>query len=146
MKRRPRIYFTETQKALMRERWQKGESLQQIARLFDRSHSAIQGILAKSGGIRPAPRQRSRLALTIAEREEISRAVVAGQSMRSIATSSDALPSTICREIKRNGDRETYRASHADQAARDRTQRPKTCKLVENRTLAHIVAAKLQMR
>ena len=70
----------------MWERWQKGESLQQIAQLFDRNHSSIQGILAVTGGIRPAPRRRSRLALTLAEREEISRAVVAGHSMRSIAT------------------------------------------------------------
>ena len=145
MKQRPRIYYTESQKALMWEHWQKGESLQQIAQLFDRNHSSVQRILAESGGIRPAPRSRSRLALTLAEREEILRAVVAGQSMRSIATSLGRAPSTISREIKRNGDRETYRASHADQAAWDRTCRPKICKLVENRTLAHIVAGKLQM-
>lgn len=144
MKQRPRIYYTETQRALMWERWQKGESLQQIAQLFDRHHSAVQGILVKSGGIRPPPRCRSRLALTLAEREEISRAVVAGQSMRAIATSLGRAPSTISREIKRNGDPETYRANHADQAAWDRTCRPKPCKLVENRTLAHIVASKLQ--
>ena len=117
MKQRPRIYYTESQRSLMWDRWQKGESLQQIAQLFDRHHSAVQGILVKSGGIRPPPRCRSRLALTLAEREEISRAVVAGQSMRAIATSLGRAPSTISREIKRNGDRETYRANHADQAA-----------------------------
>ena len=144
MKQRPRIYYTETQKALMWDRWQKGESLQQIAQLFDRSHGAIQGILVKSGGIRPAQRRRSRLALTLAERESISRSVVAGQSIRSIATSLGRAPSTISREIKRNGEQESYRASQADQAAWDRTLRPKTCKLVKNRTLAHIVAGKLQ--
>ena len=144
MKQRPRIYYTESQRSLMWDRWQKGESLQQIAQLFDRHHSAVQGILAKSGGIRPTQRRRSRLALTLAEREEISRAVVAGQSMRAIATSLGRAPSTISREIKRNGDRETYRANHADQAAWDRTCRPKTCKLVENRALARIVAGKLQ--
>ena len=144
MKQRPRIYYTETQKALMWEHWQKGDSLQQIAQLFDRDHPSIQRILAKSGGIRPAQRRRSRLALTLAEREEISRAVVAGQSIRSIATSLGRAPSTISREIKRNGDQECYRASQADQAAWDRTRRPKTCKLVENRILAHIVAGKLQ--
>ncbi len=71
MKQRPRIYYTESQKALMWERWQKGESLQQIAQLFDRNHSSIERILAESGGIRPSPRRRSRLALTMAEREEI---------------------------------------------------------------------------
>ena len=144
MKQRPRIYYTESQKALMWERWQKGESLQQIAQLFDRNHSSIQGILAESGGIQTAPRCRSRLALTLAEREEISRAVVADQSMHSIATSLGRAPSTISREIKRNGGQECYRASHADQAAWDRAHRPKSCKLVQNRALAHIVAAKLR--
>jgi IS30 family transposase len=144
MKQRPRIYYTESQKALMWERWQKGESLQQIAQLFDRNHSSIQGILAESGGIQPAPRCRWRLALTLAEREEISRAVVADQSMHSIATSLGRAPSTISREIKRNGGQECYRASQADQAAWDRAHRPKSCKLVQNRALAHIVAGKLQ--
>jgi DNA-binding CsgD family transcriptional regulator len=117
MKQRPRIYYTETQKALMWDRWQKGDSLQQIAQLFDRNHPSIQRILAQSGGIRPAQRHRSRLSLTLAEREEISRAVVAGQSIRSIATSLGRAPSTISREIKRNGGQECYRASQADQAA-----------------------------
>lgn len=145
MKRRPYIRYTETQKALMWDRWQKGDSLQQIAQLFDRYHPSIEGILAKTGGIRPAPRCRSRWALTLAEREEISRAVVAGQSIRSIAASLGRAPSTISREIKRNGGLEGYRASRADQAAWDRSHRPKTCKLVENRTLAHIVAGKLKM-
>jgi len=144
MKQRPRIYYTESQKALMWERWQKGESLQQIAQLFDRNHSSIQRILAETGGIRPTQRCRSRLALSLAEREEISRAVVADQSMRSIATSLGRAPSTISREIKRNGGQECYRASQADQAAWDRAHRPKTCKLVHNRALAHIVAAKLR--
>ncbi len=65
---RPRIHYSEGQKALMWERWQKGESLQQIAQLFDRNHSSIQGILAATGGIRPAPRSRSRWALTLADR------------------------------------------------------------------------------
>jgi IS30 family transposase len=146
MKRRPRIYYTESQRSLMWDHWQKGDSLQQIAQLFDRNHPSIERILAESGGIRPAQRRRSRLALTLAEREEISRAVVAGQSIRSIAATLDRAPSTISREIKRNGDRETYRASQADQASWDRAHRPKTCKLAKNRTLAHIVAGKLQMR
>lgn len=144
MKQRPRIYYTESQKALMWERWRKGDSLQQIAQLFDRNHSSIQGILAETGGIRPAQRCRSRFALTLAEREEISRAVVAGHSVRSMATLLGRAPSTINRELKRNGGQECYRASQADQAAWDRAHRPKTCKLVENRALAHIVAGKLQ--
>ncbi len=144
MKQRPRIHYTESQKALMWERWQKGESLQQIAQLFDRNHSSIQAILAATGGIRPAPRCRSRLALTLAEREEISRAVVAGHSIRSIAAQLGRAPSTISREIKRNGGQEGYRASQADQSAWDRGRRPKTGKLAQNRALARIVAGKLQ--
>jgi IS30 family transposase len=144
MKRRTRIFYTETQKALMWDRWQKGDSLQHIAQLFDRNHSSVERILAETGGIRPAQRFRSRLALTLSEREEISRAVVAGQSARSIATSLGRAPSTISRELKRNGGQECYRASQAEQAAWDRTLRPKTCKLVENRALARIVADKLR--
>lgn len=146
MKQRRRIYYTESQKALMWDRWQKGESLQQIAQLFDRKHSSIQGILARTGGIRPAPRCRSCLALTLAEREEISRAVTTGHSMRLIATRLGRASSTISRELRRNGGQECYRASQADQAAWDRTLRPKTCKLAENRRLAHIVAGKLQLQ
>jgi IS30 family transposase len=145
MKQRPRIYYTESQKALMWERWQKGESLQHIAQLFDRNHSSIQGILAESGGIKPAPRCRSRLALTLAEREEISRSIATGQSIRSMAARLGRAPSTISREITRNGGQECYRASQADRAAWDRAHRPKTCRLVQNRTLAHIVAGKLRL-
>ncbi len=141
---RPRIYYTESQKALMWERWQKGDSLQQIAQLFDRNHTSVQGILVRTGGIRPAQRHRSRLALTLAEREEISRAVAAGQSIRSMATLLGRAPSTISREIQRNGGQRWYRASQADQAAWDRAQRPKPCKLVQNRSLAGIVAGRLQ--
>jgi IS30 family transposase len=145
MKQRPRIYYTESQKAIMWERWRKGESLQRIAELFDRNHSSIQRILAETGGIQPAQRRRSRLALTLAEREEISRSVATGQSIRSVATRLGRAPSTISREIMRNGGQECYRASRADQAAWDRGRRPKTCSLAENRSLAHIVAGKLQL-
>lgn len=141
---RPRIHYTESQKALMWERWQKGESLQQIAQLFDRNHSSIQLILAATGGIRPAARRRSRWALTLSEREEISRAVVAGHSMRSIAAQLGRAPSTISREIKRNGGQACYRASQADQSAWDRGRRPKTGRLAANRALARLVAGKLQ--
>ena len=144
MKRRPRIYYSESQKALMWERWRKGESLQQIAQLFERNHSSIQRILAETGGITPAPRRRSSLALTLAEREEISRALASGRSIRSIATRLERAPSTISREIQRNGGHRRYRANQADQAAWDRARRPKTCKLAENQTLARIVATKLQ--
>ena len=145
MKQRPRIYYTESQKAIMWDRWQKGESLQQIAQLFDRNHSSVQGILAQCGGIRPAPRRRSSLALTLVEREEISRALASGHSARSIAVLLERAPSTISREIKRNGGQGCYRANQADQAAWDRACRPKTCRLAENPMLARIVAAKLQL-
>ena len=146
MKQRPRIYYTEADKALMWNRWQKGESLNSIARLFDRHHSAIQGVLARTGGIRPPDKKRSRLALTLAEREEVSRGVVAGHSMRWIAALLGRAPSTVSREIQRNGGRRRYRASQADAASWDRAHRPKTCKLAQNPALAHIVARKLQLQ
>jgi IS30 family transposase len=146
MKYRPRTYYTEEQKALMWDRWQQGESLCSIARLFDRHHSAIQGILARTGGIRPPQRKRSRLALTLIEREEISRGVVVGHSIGSIASALGRAPSTISREIERNGGRQCYRASQADKAAWDRAHRPKICKLVDNGALARIVAQKLTLQ
>ncbi|MDR7297001.1 DNA-binding NarL/FixJ family response regulator [Pelomonas aquatica] len=103
MKYRTRTYYTATQKALMWERWKDGWTLQQIGKLFDRPHTSIQTILAKSGGIRPPERRRCATALTLSEREEISRALMAGQSMRSIAAQLGRAPSTISREIGRNG-------------------------------------------
>jgi len=128
----------------MWDRWQAGDSTYEIARLFDRGHSSIQGVLAESGGIRPRSRSRSQRALSLAEREEISRGMVAGWSLRAIAASLDRAPSTVSREINRNEGRRRYRASRADQAAWDRARRPKTCKLVKNRALARVVARKLR--
>jgi IS30 family transposase len=142
---RTRIYYTDADKELMWDRWQSGESLHSIARLFDRYHPSIQRILAESGGIRPPKRRRSRLALSIAEREEISRGIVAGRSIRSIASSLGRAASTVSRELRRNGGRRRYRANRADKAAWERAKRPKTCKLVENRALARVVASKLQL-
>ena len=144
MKRRTRIRYTDSQKAVMWDRWQQGESLHQIARLFDRHHSSVRGILAETGGIRPATRRRSPRTLSLAEREEISRALVAGHSIRSIAAAQGRAPSTISREIRRNGGAERYRASHADQAAWDHAHRPKACKLALHPALARRVADKLQ--
>jgi len=145
MESRRRIYYTEAQKALMWDRWQKGESLHAIARLFGRHHTSIRGVLARNGGIRPAPRRRSCRALTLVEREEISRSVAAGHTIRSMAVSLRRAPSTISRELRRNGGREGYRASEADEAAWERAHRPKRCKLAQNRALACLVAAKLQL-
>ncbi len=145
MKQRPRIYYTEEQKAMMWDRWQKGETLGSIARLFDRHHPSIQRIIAESGGIRPAPRCRSSRCLSLTEREEISRGIAIGHSLRSIATSLNRAPSTISREISRNGGLDKYRASQADKAAWNHAHRSKICKLVEHRSLARIVARKLQL-
>ena len=144
MKQRPRIYYTQEQKTLMWDRWQAGDSLHEIARLFDRGHSSIQGIFSETGGIRPRPRKRSPRALSLAEREEISRGMGAGRSLRSFATTLGRSPSTVSREIRRNGGRRHYRASKADAAAWDRARRAKPCKLVKNRALARIVARKLR--
>ena len=146
MKQRRRIYYTDSRKALMWERWRKGESLQQIAQLFDRNHSSVQRILAETGGIQPKQRRRSSLALTLAEREEISRSVVAGDSIRAIANRLGRAPSTISRELKRNGGMQGYRANNADQLAWERAHRPQICKLVRNRELAQVVASKLRLQ
>ncbi len=146
MKQRPRIYYTEADKSLIWDRWQKGETMGSIGRLFDRHHSSVEGILAKTGGIRPAERNRSPRALTFSERETISRGLARQRSMRAIAAELGRAPSTVSREIKRNGGYDCYRASQADQAAWDRAHRPKTCKLGQNRALAHIVANKLQLQ
>ncbi|MGB5328801.1 MAG: IS30 family transposase [Gammaproteobacteria bacterium] len=141
---RPRIYYNAEQKAEMWDRWQRGESLTSIGRGFDRPSSSIFGQLSPSGGIRPPPRRRSRLALTLPEREEISRGVVSDLSLRAIASQLGRSPSTISREIKRNGSLKHYRASQADQAAWDRAHRPKPCKLAGNPMLRQIVARKLR--
>lgn len=128
----------------MWDRWQRGETLHSIARLFDRYHTSIRGILARTGGIRPRERQRSSRALTLAEREHISRGIVGGHSIRSIAATLGRAPSTVSREIQRNGGHDQYRASQADQTAWDRAHRPKPCKLVINRALAQTVAKRLR--
>jgi IS30 family transposase len=141
---RTRIYYTDAQKAEMWDRWQRGETLHSIARLFDRYHTSVRGIIAATGGIRPPERRRSRLALTLAEREEISRGIARDLPLRAIAARLGRAPSTISREVNRNGGLRHYRASRADQAAWDRAHRPKPCKLVTNRALARNVAMKLR--
>ena len=145
MKQRRRIYYSESQKALMWERWRAGESLQHIAQLFDRNHSSVAGILAQTGGIQPPPRRRSKRSLTLAEREEISRGLAADDSIQSIARRLSRAPSTICREIKRNSGEKGYRADFGDELAWQRALRPKACNLVATPALAKIVAAKLQL-
>lgn len=145
MKYRTRTFYTATQKALMWERLKARWTLRQIAKLFDRGGGSVGGILAQTGGIRPPERRRCATVLTLAEREEVSRALMAGQSMRSIAARLGRAPSTISREIGRNGGQDGYRATLADQAAWERALRPKLCKLAKNRVLAGIVADMLRM-
>ena len=145
MKYRTRIYYTEEQKSLMWDRWQKGESLHSIAKLFDRGHGSIAGIISRTGGIRPPTRNRSSTALTLSEREDISRGLASNQSLRAIAFLLNRSPSTISREINRNGGYDLYRATQADQSAWDRAKRPKRCKLASNRPLSRTVAIKLKL-
>jgi IS30 family transposase len=145
MKYRTRTYYTDAQKAVMWERWKQGWTLHQIAHLFNRAHTSVQGILSRTGGIRPPARTRCATALTLAEREEISRATAEGRSIRSIAAQLERAPSTVSRELRRNGGQAAYRASEADRAAWDRALRPKCCKLAKSRALAQIVADKLRL-
>ncbi len=145
MKQRTRIYYSEAQKALMWDRWEQGESLHSIARLFDRHHPSIAGILSRTGGIRPPERKRSSRALTLSEREEISRGIAAQLSMREIANQLGRSPSTVSREINRNGGCHQYRASAAEDAAWERARRPKACKLAGNYRLIRLIENKLRL-
>ena len=142
---RTRIKYTSEQKSEIWDRWKRGESLKEIGRSFDRGSSSIYGQVSPTGGIRPSPRRRSGLSLTLFEREEISRGLAIGQSMRWIATGLNRSPSTISREIERNGGLVSYRASRADQKAWDRAHRPKTCKLAKDSKLRDAVAIKLEL-
>lgn len=143
---RTRIRYTPEQKTEMWDRWERGESMTSIGRVFDRPSSSIFGQLSPTGGIRPPPRSRSRLALSLSEREEISRGLANNLTLRTIAMQLGRSASTIGREIIRNGGVVNYRAVEADQAAWDRARRPKLCKLARNKSLARIVAGKLQKK
>jgi len=117
-----------------------------VGRHFNRASSSIFPHLAQFGGIRPLARKRSRFALSLSEREEISRGLVANQSLRSIAKSLNRSPSTISREVRRNGGRQTYRAARSDQRAWDCATRPKSCKLSFNDPLCQLIARKLRRK
>jgi hypothetical protein len=123
--------------------WQRGESLSSIGRGFNRASSSIYPLLARTGGIRPAERVRSRLSLTLIEREEISRGLLGEMSLRSIARSLKLPASTISREVRRNGGTKLYRAASSDAAAWDRTRRPKLCKSAGKDYLCRAISAKL---
>ena len=129
MKQRRRIYYSETQRAEIWDRWKRGESQSSIGRLFDRASSSIFNVLSPTGGIRPAPRKRSDISLSLAEREEVSRGIACKRSIRWIASQLNRSPSTISREIQRNGGLRAYRATKADKEAWERAHRPKPCKL-----------------
>lgn len=146
MQQRTRYGLTDQQKNEIWDRWQCGESLKSIGRVLDKPSSSIYFQLARTGGIRPLPRKRSRLALTLSEREEISRGIAMQQSMRSIAILLGRSPSTVSRELKRNGGTRHYRATQADTMAWDRAHRPKPCKLVLNPRLRQMVIRKLQSK
>ena len=144
MKQRRRIYYTAAQRSEIWDRWQRGESMSSIGRGFERESSSIFSVLSPSGGIRPAERRRSGRALSLIEREEISRGLVAGRSLRAIAAQLGRAPSTISREIGRNGGRDRYRGTVSDQAAWDRALRPKPCKLACHPALRRTVSSKLR--
>ncbi|MES1939798.1 Fis family transcriptional regulator [Salinisphaera sp. T5B8] len=144
MRGRKRIYYTAAQRAEIWDRWQRGETLEQIARQLDGRRHAVKRLIAASGGIRPAARRRARHTLRLDEREEISRGLAQHQSIRAIARSLSRSPSTISREIARHGGSARYRATTADQRAWDRARRPKRCKLAVHDTLANEVATGLK--
>ncbi len=145
MLKRKRRHYTQVERSLMWDRWQQGDSLNEIGRMFGiQGHSSIQKVFAATGGIRPTERRRSTRCLSLAEREEISRGLVAGRSIRSIAAELGRAPSTVSREIRRNDGRRRYRASKADAAAWERAKRPKTCKLALYPALAREVAEKIR--
>ena len=146
MKQRTRIYYSEADKVEMWNRWQAGESMHDIARSFDRHHPSISRILTENGGFRPPPRVRSSRCLSLEERETISRGLACGSSLRSIATELGRSPSTVSREVQRNGGRAGYRANRADEAAWARAKRPKPCKLQGKPRLIRAISAKLEQQ
>jgi IS30 family transposase len=145
MGQRFRRGFTATEKTELWDRWQRGESLKAIGRAFGKPSSSIYCQVSPYGGIRPAPRRRSQLALTLSEREEISRGVAAHQSARSMARLLGRSASTVSRELSRNGGYDGYRAALADEKTWVRSRRPKRCKLANSQRLRQAVASKLRL-
>ena len=135
--------FTAAEKTALWDRWRRGESLKAIGRAFGKPSSSIHFQVSPHGGIRPAPRRRSRLALTLSERETISRGIAAHRSARSMARFLGRSPSTVSREVCRNGGYDRYRAAQADEQAWVRARRPKRCKLATIPRLRQAVARKL---
>ena len=138
-----RSWMSTGQRNELWRRWRDGESLSDIARALQRGSARIYTIVAAEGGIAPPPRHRSRLALTTTEREELSRGLASGASIRAIAQRLRRAPSTISREIRRHGGRTAYRAARADRRAWARSRRPKPCRLALQPPLCRVVAAQL---
>ena len=129
------VGLSEPQRSDVWLRWKSGQRMREIARAFGRDHGCIRALLAARGGIAPPARSRARIALTLPEREDISRGIAAGESVRSIATRLRRAASTVSREVARHGGRRRYRASKADSRAWDLALRPKRCLLALNRRL-----------
>ncbi len=138
-----RSRLSAAQRSNVWSRWKAGESLHEIGRAYGKSASCIHCLLLPRGGIPPAARARSRLALSLAEREDISRGIASGSSIREIASGLDRAASTVSREVIRHGGRSAYRAHDADCQAWESALRPKRCLLAGNRKLRNIVASKL---
>jgi IS30 family transposase len=137
-------YCTAAESAEIWDRWQRGENLTSIGRIFRKSSGSIFSHLMPFGGIRPRSRRRSRLALTLVEREEISRGLIDGDSLRVIAASLGRAPSTVSREVARNGGLGQYRAAASEKCAWVRAMRPKLCKLATHPPLRKVVARLLR--
>ena len=144
MAQRLRRGFSAFERVELWARWKEGQSLSDIGRALGKHAGSIFGVVSAAGGIAPLGRTRSRLALRLDEREEISRGLAAGHSLQRIAALLGRSPSTITREVRRNGGPKTYRASTADQRAWQQASRPKLCLLATNKVLQVQVAAKLQ--
>jgi IS30 family transposase len=126
------------------ERWRAGESISDIARALQKPPGSIHGVLAATGGFSPPERRRRGGALTLVEREEISRGLAAGDPMRAIGARLGRCASTVSREVERNGGRRNYRAHKAEEKAWERARRPKRCLLATNDRLCDVVAKKLK--
>ncbi len=138
--------FTEAERVEVWERRQRGEGNRSIGRRLGRSAGSIRAFVESSGGVRPEVRRRSSRHLSSTEREEISRGIAAGEPLCVIAGRLGRAPSTISRELARNGGRSDYRAHRADRVAWQRARRPQTCKLSTNQRLRAEVEEKLTVR
>ncbi len=138
--------LSNAQKAELWKRWHKGESLSDIGRALEKHAASVFGVLRLHGGIQPAIRKRSPRSLALNDREEISRGLASGLSMREIARDLGRSPSTVSREIGRHGGVSKYRASSADERAWQLGKRPKPCYLATHGKLRQVVATKLALK